>query len=83
MDIFFTTPNFGLNNICWFKSFECVTKSGLDVLFTQAMNFNKIVGVTEKVAPTIAQIQYAHALENLNNANLGAIFIDGFEQAVE
>jgi hypothetical protein len=44
------------------ETFECVTKSGLDVLFLQAMNFNKIVGVTEKVAPTIAQIQCSHAL---------------------
>jgi hypothetical protein len=53
-----------------------MTKSGLDVLFTQEMNFNKIVGVTEKVAPTIVQIKYSHALEYLNNANLGAIFND-------
>ncbi|MEY3243353.1 MAG: hypothetical protein RIR11_4792, partial [Bacteroidota bacterium] len=31
------------------------------------MDFNKIVGVTEKVAPTIVQIQRPRALEGLNN----------------
>jgi hypothetical protein len=45
-----------------------VAKSGHDVLFTQEMDLNKIVGAGG-IAPTIVQIQRSQELEGLNNAN--------------